>query len=33
MIQDWRDAALRGEFSDAEFKQRLDKVRSICYEN
>lgn len=26
MIQDLRDAALRGELSDAEFKQRLDKV-------
>ena len=26
MIQDWRDAALRGELSDAEFKQKLDGV-------
>ena len=25
-IQDWRDAALRGEMSDAEFKQRLDGI-------
>lgn len=24
MIQDWRDAALRGEMSDAELKQKLD---------
>ena len=26
MIQDWQDAALKGELSDAEFKQRLDGV-------
>lgn len=26
MIQDWRDAALKGELSDAEFKQRLDEI-------
>ena len=26
MIQDWRDAALRGEFSDAEYKQKLDGI-------
>lgn len=26
MIQDWRDAALRGELSDAEFRQKLDGV-------
>lgn len=26
MIQGWRDAALKGELSDAEFKQRLDGV-------
>lgn len=26
IIQDWRDAALRGELSDAEFKQKLDGV-------
>lgn len=26
MIQDWRDAALRGEMSDAEFKQKLDGI-------
>lgn len=26
MIQDWRDAALRGEINDAEFKQKLDGI-------
>lgn len=26
MIQDWRDAALKGELSDAEFQQRLDGI-------
>lgn len=26
MIQDWRDAALRGEMSDAELKQKLDGI-------
>ncbi len=26
MIQDWRDAAVRGEMSDAELKQKLDGV-------
>lgn len=26
IIQDWRDAALRGELSDAEFKQKLDSI-------
>ena len=26
MIQNWRDAALRGEMSDAELKQKLDGV-------